>query len=89
MSSNKKQSEPSEITITASEIHKFFYCPYSWLFRNLDQEQSEQMQRGKDYHLEFEKQQMVERKQTLIWLLPILALILTIAAILFYLIGGR
>jgi hypothetical protein len=89
MSSNQKKSELSEITITASEIHTFFYCPYAWWFRNLDPEQSEQLQRGKDYHLEFEKQHMVERKQTLNWLLPVLALILTIAAILFYFFGGR
>jgi hypothetical protein len=89
MSYIQKQSEASEITISASEIHKFFYCPYAWWFRNLDQEQLEQLQQGKEYHIEFDKQQMTERQQTLIWLLPVLALILTMAAILFYFIGGK
>jgi hypothetical protein len=89
MSSNQKRSELSKITISASEIHRFFYCPYSWWFRNLDPEQSEQLQRGKDYHVEFEKQQISERKQTLNWFLPALAVILVISAILLYFIGGR
>jgi hypothetical protein len=86
--SNQKLSE-SYITISASEVHEFFYCPYAWWFQDTSQNHLEQLQRGANYHTEFSGQQVSTRNCTLNWLLPTIAVILALAAVVFYFIGNR
>ena len=86
--SNQKSFE-SNTTISASEVHEYFYCPYAWWFQDTSQGHLEQLQRGANYHTEFSGQQVSGGSRIWNWLLPAIAVILAIAAGIFYFIGNR
>lgn len=46
------QNLPPDITITASEVHEYFYCPYAWWFADTgrEPEQLDELRRGTEYH---------------------------------------
>lgn len=85
--SNKKLSE-SNITISASEVHEFFYCPYAWWYLDTSQNHFEQLKQGQNYHTKFSLQQTPTRNRTLNWLLPTIAVVLAITATIFYFISN-
>lgn len=72
------------ITITASEVHDYFYCPYSWWFKRshgVGPGQAARMRAGTAYHERLDTGGPVSPTRRWRWLLLAVAVVLGIAGL--------
>lgn len=89
--SEKNGGEGSGRFVSASEIHKFFYCPYSWWFEKGSPapEQLGRLREGENFHRRQDERLGAARKleESSNWLLLIGAGLL-LAALTYFLLAG-
>lgn len=83
------ESVPERVTVSASEVHEYFYCPYAWwcAAREVEPVRTKQMRRGLDYHDRMARTAAEPAKWGRL-LLVVAGLLATVAVVLYFL-GAR
>lgn len=81
--------DPSEVTVSCSEVRDYFYCPYSWWHADsgLAPEALEALRHGEEHHARFAETQTAKSHRKHHWLLLAAALLLAVIAIVLFLTG--
>lgn len=81
--------DPSQVTVSCSEIHDYFYCPHAWWHSDSapTPEGREALRRGEEHHAKFAKAQSAASRGKYRWVLLAGAILLAATAIVLLLAG--
>jgi hypothetical protein len=85
----RRPKTSTDVLITASEVHDYFYCPYAWWYENVqvDAGQAAMLETGTEYHRSLTARLPTPQTRRLSWLLVLAAAVLVLTALVLLLLG--